>query len=388
VTWTEALLAAADDFSPRLPDRIPSLDGLRAVSIGLVILAHVGGSVHFPGPLQHLDHLGNLGVKVFFVISGFLISTLLFKEFRATGCVSIKGFYVRRIFRIFPAFYAYYLVIVLVAWSGIIALKPGDALHAATFTMNYHHERAWHLNHVWSLSVEEQFYLIWPAVILLVGPRRAIVIALLTILLSPLARAYMIYIQDATNSALTREFQAVADTLATGCLLAGLYNWLGRKPGYLAFLQSRAFLLAPVVGLGMPLGLFAVHPDLYYLVGQTIVHFAIALCIDRCLRFPRDRFGRLINSRPFVFVGVLSYSLYLWQEPFLDPTSTVDNVFTSFPLNIVLTLLAAAASYYLVERPFLALRMAFRPGGLHADVASTPATAVGGASIPQPKTTG
>src|SRR5438552_17026005 len=81
IPWTRA---SSDDFCPRLPGRIPSLDGLRAISIGLVLLAHVAGTVHLPAPLRHIDHLGNLGVKVFFVISGFLISTLLFKEFHAT----------------------------------------------------------------------------------------------------------------------------------------------------------------------------------------------------------------------------------------------------------------------------------------------------------------
>jgi peptidoglycan/LPS O-acetylase OafA/YrhL len=376
------------DFAPRLPARIPSLDGLRAVSISLVILAHVAGSLNLPGPLRHLDHLGNLGVKVFFVISGFLISTLLFKECHATGHVSIKDFYVRRIFRIFPAFYVYYLVIVTAAVGGYISLKPGDAWHAATFTMNYHHDRAWYLNHTWSLSVEEQFYLIWPAMILLAGPRRAIFIAFLTIFLSPLARAYMIFVQSSSDSALTREFQAVADALATGCVLAGVYNWLGRRASYLAFLESRVFLLVPIVCLAAPLGLFMVNASLYYLFGQTIVHIAIALCIDRCLRFPRDRFGVLINSRPFVFVGALSYSLYLWQEPFLNPSSTAATKFTSFPLNVLVTLLAAIASFYLVEKPFLALRTSFRHGAPSAGGAPAPPEAVGCVSVSPTETTG
>jgi peptidoglycan/LPS O-acetylase OafA/YrhL len=351
-----------DDLGPRLPRRIPSLDGLRAISIGLVLMAHVAGMPDFPRIGHYLHHLGNLGVKFFFVISGFLISTLLFKEQVAAGKINLKNFYLRRTFRILPAFYCYFLVIFLANRLGAVFLEPGDALHAATFTMNYHHERAWALNHMWSLSVEEQFYLLWPPLIWVLGPRRATYLGLATLVLSPATRAYMILGRDAHNSALTREFQAVADALATGCVLAAAYNWLGRKNRYLAFLQTPGFLLVPLVGFFLPLGLFALDPRMYYLVGQSVVHLAIALCIDRSVRHPEDAFGVVLNSRGMVFIGVLSYSLYLWQEPFLNPFTSSSTILTLFPINIVLTFLCALASYYLVELPFLRLRSQFRNG--------------------------
>jgi peptidoglycan/LPS O-acetylase OafA/YrhL len=349
------------DYAPELPKRIPSLDGLRAISIGLVILAHLAGTLDLPPAFHHLDHLGNLGVKIFFVISGFLISTLLLGEFRASGRISIKNFYGRRVLRIFPAFFTYFFIILAAALLGIISLRPGDAAHAVTFTMNYHHDRAWYLNHLWSLSVEEQFYLLWPALLLLLGPRRALLLAFAVIFLSPLARAYMMFVREADSSAMTREFQAVADALATGCLLAGTYNWLGRQRPYLALLRSPLFLVVPVLGFGIPLALFAVKPGLYYLIGQTLAHLAIAICIDRSVRFSGDHFGRLLNTPPLVLIGTLSYSLYLWQEPFLNPMAASWSRFNSFPLNLGLTIVCAMASYQFVEKPFLGLRRVFQP---------------------------
>ena len=141
----------------------PSLDGLRAFSIVLVLIAHV--SLQYPWLRRFVEHVGNYGVRIFFVISGFLITGLLLKELTKTGRISLKSFYIRRTLRIFPAFYVYVLTVVILAWAGILILLPGDLLHAVTYTMNYHMVRSWWLNHMWSLSVEEQFYLLWPTVL-------------------------------------------------------------------------------------------------------------------------------------------------------------------------------------------------------------------------------
>jgi peptidoglycan/LPS O-acetylase OafA/YrhL len=91
-----------------------------------------------------------------------------------------------------------------------------------------------------------------------------------------------------------------------------------------------------------------------YAVGMTALNLAIALIIDRCVRHPDDRFGRLLNWKPMAFIGVLSYSLYLWQEPFLNRLG--DQPINWFPVNLILTFAAALASYYLVEKPFLEIR--------------------------------
>jgi peptidoglycan/LPS O-acetylase OafA/YrhL len=350
--------------APDLPARIPSLDGLRAVSIVLVFLAHVAGTRHAPRALDHLQQVGNYGVKIFFEISGFLITTLLLQELARSGKIRLRSFYGRRVLRIFPAFYTYVGVIFALAIAGVVQLRSGDLLHALTYTMNYHHNRGWYLNHLWSLAVEEQFYLIWPVLICALGAVRSLRVAAAAVVAAPLVRLVMWVPLGASATAMTREFQAVADALATGCLLAGCYNWLGTCRRYVAFLASPGFIAVPVAGLVLPLSAYLLKPGLFYVVGQSIAHLAIALCIDRCVRFPRGWVGLVLNSRPLVYVGALSYSLYLWQEPFLN--SSRESNFTTFPKNILLAVLAAIGSYYLIERPFLKLKHRFqgaaRPG--------------------------
>src|SRR6266478_508092 len=121
--------------------RLPSLDGLRAMSIGLVLFAHLANQ---PGliPLPHLvlGWLATLGVRVFFVISGFLITTLLLAEKSRSGSISLRGFYLRRTMRIFPPFYGYIAVMALAAAAGWIHLRPHDLLAAVTYTVDYHHD--------------------------------------------------------------------------------------------------------------------------------------------------------------------------------------------------------------------------------------------------------
>lgn len=127
------------------PVRFPSLDGLRAVSILFVIAHHLMGAAGTPasiGAVAHALALGTLGVRIFFVISGFLITSLLLGERTNTGAISLARFYVRRTMRIFPPFYAYVAAIALLELGGIIATNPGDYLHAATYTMNYHNDSA------------------------------------------------------------------------------------------------------------------------------------------------------------------------------------------------------------------------------------------------------
>ncbi|GAC1394979.1 MAG: acyltransferase [Thermoanaerobaculia bacterium] len=341
------------DDAPRLPARIPSLDGLRAISILSVIVAHLAETNRFPLSIHGLEHLGNLGVKVFFVISGFLITTLLLKERAASGQISLTKFYRRRVIRIFPAFYAYIAAMLAAEQLGLLELPRGDLLHAVTYTMNYHHVRGWHLNHLWSLSVEEQFYLLWPAVIAFSGPKRALQAAAATVFVAPFVRLIM-WRMGAPASALTREFQAVADVLATGCLLAGAHNWLGRQKRYMALLPSPLFFVVPGVLLTLSFASYFARPVVFYVIGQSVSNVAIALLIDRSVRLPSDWVGRALNQRSLVFVGALSYSLYLGQEPFLNPMSTSWS--TTFPQNLVLVVVTSLISYYLVEKQGLKLR--------------------------------
>ena len=337
-------------FPPKLPSRIPSLDGLRGISISLVVIGHVVGTSGFPVKLDFLSHLGNIGVRFFFVISGFLITTLLLREAHAKGRISIWGFYLRRALRIFPACY-FFILVMLVAWQfNWIELRNGDFLHAISYTMNYHHDRSWYLNHLWSLSVEEQFYLFWPGVLVIAGLRKSVHWACLVVVVAPLVRWWM-WAHGAPASALTREFQAVADSLAVGCLLSVTFNWMKANQIISNLLSSSYFVLIPVFGVACSVA-FGITS--YYIWGQSIANFAIAAGILWTIESHGTSFGKILNSPAAVWSGTLSYSLYLWQEPFLNPE--VQNWTTTFPTNLALTFIAALFSYWFVERPFLRLK--------------------------------
>src|SRR5579875_1584396 len=165
-------------------ERIPYLDGLRAISIAAVLLGHSANSIqrlHTPAS-RALRILINpeVGVRVFFVISGFIITTLLLQELENTKKIDILGFYQRRIARIFPAFYTYVIVVLLLKLCGAATLTWPPLIAAATYTWNYAYfwgatteKGKLLLEHSWTLSLEEQFYLLWPACLLFLNSKIA-----------------------------------------------------------------------------------------------------------------------------------------------------------------------------------------------------------------------
>ncbi len=331
--------------------RIPSLDGLRALSITAVLLGHLTGTVGFPRwvkPIvdgEHFD-LANLGVRVFFVISGFLITGLLIKELERTDRISLSRFYLRRTLRIFPAYFALLGVLAALDAWGVITIPSVDFVHALTYTMNYDAHRVWQVGHLWSLAVEEQFYLLWPAAVVLAASRRnAARIAIAVVCLVPLIRVVEATFGDLTLIGTT--FETTSDAIATGCLLALLRDALMLRPWYARAVGSR--WIAPAILVAGLLISIRYRPGL--LIGESLINVAIALGIDRCVRRPDGAAGRLLNTRPLVYVGTLSYSLYLWQQLFLNRTSAA--TVNRFPLNVALAAGAAMLSFYVVEQPFL-----------------------------------
>jgi peptidoglycan/LPS O-acetylase OafA/YrhL len=331
--------------------RIPGLDGLRAVSILIVLYAHGLGTHGMPS-LPQVKVFGDLGVRTFFVISGFLITTLLVGEYEKRGRISLRDFYIRRVYRIFPAFYVYLAAILAVAALGWIALPPIDVVFAATYAMNFHAERTWWLGHLWSLAVEEQFYLLWPLALAVLRPRRALWFALGAIAAAPALRVAAWVVWPSLRPLTDQAFPFVFDALATGCVLALARDRLESSPTYLAWIDSKWFWLLPaacIYALSIPRVGFNLG------LGVTIGNLGIAMAIHRSVRHPEFPVGRVLESRPLVFIGALSYSLYLWQQPFLNRRA--DGWFASFPFHLALAFGAALVSYYLVEKPVLALRM-------------------------------
>jgi peptidoglycan/LPS O-acetylase OafA/YrhL len=352
--------------------RIPSLDGVRALAIGLVCLSHVvltHGEFHGDFPFDNYLVLGELGVRIFFVLSGFLITSLLVRELSATGSLNLRRFYRRRTLRIFPAFYAFLAAVILVNALRLVPVHYSGAWAAFLYMGDYHRIGSATFFHSWSLAVEEQFYLLWPAALLLVGLRRARYVPIAVILLCPLIRLSELVL--AHRYGITPfgldyhyRFDTQADALAMGCLLALMRDRAHQIGWYRRFLASRWIVLAPLAALAIADLQPYQHPALlpfYAVPGFTIMNLAIVVSLDRVMTHPAGRVTRALNWRPVVFIGVLSYSIYIWQEIFLRPDR--QEWYTGLPLALLLLAAFALASYYGVERPFLRLRRRLERAG-------------------------
>ncbi len=342
---------AANFFSIPLQQMnyIRSLDGLRAISIALVLFGHSTGTIGFP-PVAYKSVLGdvaNLGVQVFFIISGFLITKLLLRESAITGNVNLRLFYIRRALRIAPPFLAFWCVVAMGSNAGWLRLNPFDLLYAFTYTTNYSVDPSWYVGHLWSLSIEEQFYLLWPLAVKKAGNQNCLWIALGALGLAPFVRLAAVFggFPDLPI------FPAVLDGMAIGCCLGVLQPQLHASAIY------RRVFTGPMMAMLLVI-VFAINRFRPYtvvmLVGTPIMLLAVALLVDWAIR-TENWVTRQLN-KPFVrYVGVLSYSLYLWQQLFLNRSSSQ----SIFPLNVVLAFLTALLFFYLVEKPTLGLRKQF-----------------------------
>jgi peptidoglycan/LPS O-acetylase OafA/YrhL len=314
-----------------------------------VLLAHFAYSSGFP--LQHnwwTDDYAHYGVRIFFVISGFLITSLLQREREKTGSIDLKQFYIRRAYRLLPAAYLY-LVTVTVIFHEALPYKylVASYLYLSSYTIH----SPWVLNHLWSLSVEEQFYMLWPAAVglgILVARRSAFA----AIGIAPVAR--FILLQGAWYLGALWSFPAVVDSIAAGCLLA-LYQPEFKK--YESFFRWRGFPVIWAATLSMPIFQhyhYVLHfwhmSGLVAVAALPIFNLGIVLCIQNAITAP----PRILNTSTMIWIGNLSYSLYLWNMPFTNPD--VHSWATEFPQNLVLTLLAATISFYAVEQPVRKLR--------------------------------
>jgi peptidoglycan/LPS O-acetylase OafA/YrhL len=333
-----------------------SLDGLRAMSIILVLLGHLSGTKNFGelGLSPYLGDVAHLGVVVFFVISGFLITSLLVKEHATHGRISLKLFYARRALRIFPASYAYVLVVLLLFLARLISIRSGDIVHSFTYTVNYAPAVSWHVGHLWSLSVEEQFYLVWPFAFANMRARNRTWFIIAILCIAPAARLVERYLLEDIPHGFGM-FPMVMDSLASGCLLATARSWLERQRWYIALFHpvSSLALLGTVFALNRILGY-----NVTYSAGLCVINLSICVLIHRCVLHSDDGVGRFLNWTPVAFCGALSYSLYLWQQMFLNRDS--DSWVTAFPQNLLLVIATALTSYLLLERPLMRLRSRLR----------------------------
>jgi peptidoglycan/LPS O-acetylase OafA/YrhL len=347
--------------------RMPSLDGLRAVSILMVLLGHLSGTRNFPTIDLGIGNYAHLGVTIFFVISGFLITSLLISEQTATGGISLRLFYLRRTLRIFPASYAYLIVLAALCALGFVAVPRVSMICAFTYTINYLPGHAWQVGHLWSLSVEEQFYLLWPFAFSALGRRKGIGAAVAVMAFAIVARAGSRMFLIGTAYRDLPMFPMVADSLASGCILALTRSWLEKQRWYLNLF--RPVLALTTVAVVLSLNRFAGY-TVVGILGTSIINIGIALLVHRCVFKPTDYFGTFLNWRPVAFIGTLSYSLYVWQQLFLNRSSS--SWINAFPENVVLAAGAALASYYMIEKPMVGLRHRLRARSRYASEVLVP----------------
>lgn len=331
--------------------RIPSLDGLRAVAIALVIVSHYCREVNWGDSFG----LGSLGVRVFFIISGYLITDLLLNELDQHGCINLPRFYFRRTIRIFPAFYFYVACMLLISALGWGTLSFRAALPALTYTSNYFGPSVHGLiRHTWSLATEEQFYLIWPAVLAMSGRRRGLLVLLALLVLAPLSGHLL---SQCFGHPIPAFFNG---PIGIGCLLSIARGYLHKRVLYLRWVHSVAGLLLPLVILASSLEVL--HRDgARDAVSSLVANVSIALWLDQAVVNARGPIGSVLNNPIVVYIGALSYSIYLWQQPFLGITNALSlngraELLVAPIAKLGAIVVCTAASYYLVERSMLRMR--------------------------------
>jgi peptidoglycan/LPS O-acetylase OafA/YrhL len=343
----------------------PALDGLRAVAVVAVLLYH-GGVDWMPG--------GFLGVDLFFCLSGYLITSLLLAERRGTGRIDLRAFWLRRARRLLPA--AFLVIAVSVAAAAILApgdlaQTRGDALASLFYVDNWHQllvgqsyfaafERPSLLRHMWSLSIEEQFYLLWPLALGFgvagLGARRTGLAALGLALLSALLMAVLF----TSESDPSRVYYGT-DTHAVGLLLGATlaFVWpLGRfepprRPSALAVLDLTAGIALAALVVAMVT--WQDYDALVYRGGIAAFSLTAVVLIATVVH-PAGRAAHLLGSAPLRWIGARSYGIYLWHWPVMALTRPGIDVAWPLPLLLVaqigLTVALAAASYRWLEQPF------------------------------------
>lgn len=368
---------------------IPALDGIRAVAVGLVLADHGG----LPGVSG-----GFLGVDVFFVLSGFLITSLLLDELGRTGRIDLRGFWIRRARRLLPA-----LLVVVLAVVGLRALFPPDAVSAlredavaAFFWLanwafvaqqtDYFSQGSppSPLQHTWSLGVEEQFYLMWPLLIVAVvgvlayrrsAPSlRAVRLSVFGLAIAGAgasAAAAVLLTSDATANRVYFGTDTRVQALLIGAAAAALLvrDWSTVTMGapirnrWLRW-SARLLSVAGLAGVGV-LAHYATGAPAEYRMGLfTAVAAATVLVVAAVALDQRGPVARLLACPPLVWLGAVSYGVYLWHWPIflvLNGERTGWSGWSLFGARCAATLAVAVVSYWVLERPVRRWRPATVP---------------------------
>jgi peptidoglycan/LPS O-acetylase OafA/YrhL len=345
-------------FELQVSRRIPTLDGWRAIAILGVLCAHI----RWPLPQLQIPGIGDFGVRLFFALSGFLITSRLLDENDARGAVSWRNFYIRRAFRILPpAFVALFVLALLGPALHTLPIGAREIIASAFFYRNYAHVSGWYTGHFWSLAVEEHFYLVWPAVLCFVGIARAWRAAVLLAGIFTLWRHadmhfnWIAHLQPWLFGNSHRTDYRIS-SLLWGCVLAFL--WRNQAAQRLLRKVVRSWWALPLVAVAVTADRFQNRWS-----GDEL-DLAIAVLPLVTIADPRGIISRVLETRILRWIGRLSYSLYLWQELFMPYYSEPKGLVQQFPFNVVAAFSVATLSYYFVELPFISFgRRLVKAGG-------------------------
>ena len=333
------------------------LDGLRGIAIILVLLDH-GGICG--------DGYGFIGVNTFFVLSGFLITSLLVSEWEQTGTISFLKFYARRALRLFPALFSMLAAFVIYVWFSTEGKKTSEDLHETLWALFYFTNWAkilelgpsLHLAHTWSLSIEEQFYFIWPALLLFMLPRNTrsslLCWIMLGVLLSLSVRIYLLVAVSMLNpDRLACGLDARADSLLLGCFVGILLS-----SGHL-FLFKKHKIVGGFLWVGSVLGLLVlghcIQARCWVYVSWLLASIFAAVLIAQLASSSGSLSHWVLENRFLVYIGQISYGLYIWHFPILNilkerhlPWENLIYLASVFPVVLL--------SYYFIEKPCLRLK--------------------------------
>ena len=349
------LYLSSNEIAPTT-GHVPSLDGLRAISILLVLIAH------FVTPKIP----GGVGVYIFFVISGFLITRLLLAELASTGGISLPRFYARRFLRLFPAILVYTAVVTNIALFLKVDFRISEPLAALFYSTNY--LVSWFRLHgipetmpfgtFWSLSVEEHFYFLFPLAVLLTRgkPARLALVCLSVCLLCLIFRILAMHFHPeyASLDVIYMRSEYRLDSIAFGVLISvASASGLGRL-----LLPRLSHPMAVAGAVGIVLLCLGVRNEWFReTLRYTLLGSAIAVLMAAVLFSGRYKIAQqFLNAAPMVWIGKLSYSLYVWHLAmtllFHGPMPEWQRILGELTASFA----AAALSYYLVETPVLKLR--------------------------------
>ena len=338
--------------------RIRYLDGLRAISIIMVLIGHGGHSINIPKWIGFFLGSSHLGVMIFFNISGFLITTLLLKELSTNGKISLTSFYKRRMLRIFPVFYSYLIIIGLLAYFHYLDMDKHFFVFASIHLWNYMEAIRsfesgidyWYLGHLWTLALEEQFYFLWPILLYLFNAKKMTKILPFVLFIFPFIRFSSYFIFPNLRGQIGMMLHTMGDSIFWGSYAAMLVHFDKefviekikklQKSGILFLLFLFVYIFSSILG------------DLYQgsysiTIGFSLESISISILILYLTQLKPIQFG-FLNNRYLVYIGKLSYSLYIWQQLFLAPLG--NSVHFNFPFNFILCIAAAFISFNTIER--------------------------------------